>query len=495
MLNLQKSSSRLGDNKLLSSNQLLIRINGTLPEIETLGSAEKSERAAEIKQYGINTNTSCSLFASANEETGQIFHMLIDIGHGIVQSIQKGISDLGLNNLSSLSPSSSHSSIIVPDAVLITHSHEDHIAELPLLADKATSASKHLNIYCTSECRDQILAKYPQISSMIKNDQILFTLLQPSEDAQVGPFSVIPISSYHGENSPPGSVIYIVKLANRKVIVGWDFLSLPNVDENLLWNPDLAILGTQSYNPHPQTGMISVSEAFELIRRWNAKECYIVHYRGLLDFEEASNQWFRGPTKAMTTEELQKVIDTHLKIMGSGGKFRITVAKEGMIWDSNTSTSPIEKIEKIGDKLQESSDQNTSALTPQFIEIEGLQNYILRIESEPKADKLKVMIEDAVNRYNLEFDRPRRVESTNDSESEVIVAQGVKGMLAKGPDLRIEIAQRSENEYVINARASKGKKKNVFNDEILISNTDAEKLKTYIKENFRVYKPSIVAAK
>ena len=70
------------------------------------------------------------------------------------------------------------------------------------------------------------------------------------------------------------------------------------------------------------------------------------------------------------------------------------------------------KEEKMRKKLQESSDQNTSALTPQFIEIESLQNYIFKIESEPKADKLKVMIEDAVNRYNLEFNRPRRVEST-----------------------------------------------------------------------------------
>jgi hypothetical protein len=172
--------------------------------------------------------------------------------------------------------------------------------------------------------------------------------LQPGENFQIGPFSVMPISSYHGENSPPGSVVYIVKLANRKVIVGWDFLSLPNVDENLLWNPDLAILGTQSYNPHPQTGMISVSEAFELIRRWNAKECYIVHYRGLLDFEEASNQWFRGPTKAMTTDELQKVIDSNLKIISSEGRFRVTVAREGMIWDSKVSASQIEEkmIEK-----------------------------------------------------------------------------------------------------------------------------------------------------
>ena len=106
------------------------------------------------------------------------------------------------------------------------------------------------------------------------------------------------------------------------------------------------------------------------------------------------------------------------------------------------------------------------------------------------------MIEDAVNRYNLEFNRPRRVESTDDIESQVIVAQGVKGMLAKGPDLRIEIAPRSENEYAIKARASKGKKKNVFNDEILISNRDAERLNKYIRENFRVYNsPPTVTAK
>ena len=483
MLNVQQSSTPANNNKPISSDQLLIRINGTLPDLETLGSEEKSERAAEIKQYGINTNTSCSLFASANEETDKIFHMLIDSGHGIVQSIQKRIPDLRFNNLPS---SSSSTSITVPDAVLITHSHEDHIAELILLADKAIGSSKHLNVYCTSECRDQILTKYPQMSSMIKNNQVSFTMLQPGENFQVGPFSIMPISSYHGENSPPGCVIYVVKLATRKIIIGWDFLSLQNVDENLLWNPDLAILGTQSYNPHPQTGMISVSEAFELIIRWNVKECYIVHYRGLLDFEEASNQWFRGPTKAMTTDELQKVIDSNLKIISSEGRFRMTVAKEGMIWDSNTSTSPIE--DKMREKLQESSDQNTSALTPDFIEIESLQNYIFRIESEPKADKLKVMIEDAVNRYNLEFERPRKVESTDDSESEVIVAQAVKGMLAKGPDLRIEMAPRSENEYIIKAKASKGKK-NVFNDEILISNVDAQRLKKYIKDKFMVYKP------
>jgi hypothetical protein len=44
----------------LEQDQLLLRINGTLPDISTLGNEEKSERAAEVKQRGINTNTSCS---------------------------------------------------------------------------------------------------------------------------------------------------------------------------------------------------------------------------------------------------------------------------------------------------------------------------------------------------------------------------------------------------------------------------------------------------
>jgi hypothetical protein len=112
------------------------------------------------------------------------------------------------------------------------------------------------------------------------------------------------VCANHGDNSPSGSVIYIINYQDKKGIMGWDFLSLPNVDENLLWDPDLLVLGTLSYIPHPETGMISVSEAYFLVRKWNVKECYLVHYSGLKDFEESKNQWFRGPVKAMTTTEL-----------------------------------------------------------------------------------------------------------------------------------------------------------------------------------------------
>ena len=54
MLNIQQPSTPANNKKPLSSDQFLIRINGTLYDIETLGIEEKSERAAEIKRYGIN---------------------------------------------------------------------------------------------------------------------------------------------------------------------------------------------------------------------------------------------------------------------------------------------------------------------------------------------------------------------------------------------------------------------------------------------------------
>ena len=452
MLNSQASSA-----KKIIEGQLIVRINGTLPDISTLGSEEKSERAAEVKRQGIGTNTSCSLFAKI-ETDQKIFHMLVDIGQGIVKSIEKGTSDLGFK-----------SSSFIPDALLITHSHDDHIKELPILINKVDddNSSKNLKIFCTLECRDQVIKKFPQLSEKTTNsNRVSFNIVQPDQTFEVGPFSILPILADHGDNSPPGSVIYIVKLLDKKIIIGWDFLSLPNADPNLFWKPDLLILGTQSYNPHPQTGIVSVSDAYELVRRWNAKECYIVHYGGLLDFEEASNQWFRGPVKAMTTDELQRVIDEHLRITGDNGKFRITVAKEGMVW-----------TEKEG---QQSQIYDERIPIGKVLEIESLQKYILKIENENKDDRLKLEIEDRINRFNLEFAAPRKDRNSDN----VLLGQGVRGMMAKGPELRMEIIPKSNEEAcVVKIRVSRGKK-NVFQDEIFVNNSDAQRLKKYIKENF-----------
>lgn len=466
-------------------SQEIVRINGVLPDISILGDTEKSERASEVKRTGMTANTSCSIFVKNKTTTSsssittnnKVFHLLVDVGEGVVKSLEK-IDLSPYDDFNDLTTKSA--TIRLPDAMLITHSHDDHIKELPLLISKTNQQSRDLKIFCTKECRDQILSKFPDISKT-NNNKISFNVIQPNQSFEVGSISVIPILAYHGDNSPPGSVIYILKLQDRrKIIIGWDFLSLPDdVDQKLFWNPDLVILGTQSYNPHPETGLISVSDAFELVRRWNAKECFIVHYIGLMDFEDAKNQWFRGPTKAMNSEELQKTIDENLRVTGREGKFKITVAKEGMTWIAKSQEE--QKVKGLEQPRQLPSIGNV-------IEIESLQNYILRFEKEDRNDMLKLMIEDRINRYDLKFTSPH-IDSSND---DILYAQGEKEMFSKGPELKMEIvpSSSSSSESLDKVEASKVRinvfkgKKNIFKDDILLSRKDTEELRRYIRENF-----------
>jgi phosphoribosyl 1,2-cyclic phosphodiesterase len=436
-------------------HEIIVRINGTLPDLSIMG--DESERAEEVKKMELAANTSCSVFTKNTSGYGknEVFHLLVDIGEGVVKSLERGSA-----------ASVSESKILdIPSALLITHSHDDHIKELPVLVNK-TNKSDKLNVYCTKECHDQIINKFPEFRGTHSNAS--FNTIKPDETFQIGPFSVTPILAFHGENSPSGSVIYVVVTKGKKIIFGWDFVSLPTSDEFLLWNPDLLILGTQSYNPHPEeTGMISVTDAYLLVRRWNAKECYLVHYRGLTDFQESKNQWFRGPTKAMTTTELQKTVDSHLAVSGDSGRFKITVAKEGMIWAAKEAP-------------KYSDDENMPI--GNVIVIDGLNQYVCKIEKLNKENKLKVEVEDRINRYTLQFDRPRR-DKNND---QLIHGAPETAMLSRGPELRMELvtssAQVKEN-AVLKISAFKGKKY-VFQDDILINDIDARKLNKYFQENF-----------
>lgn len=467
--------------------QITVRINGTLPNFSSLGNEDESERSAEVKKQNMSSNTSCSIFLQ--NETNQIFHILFDIGQGVLHSIEKGVSDIGFKPSSSSTLSSSYStssplfpisasstttkspSQYLPDALLITHAHDDHIKELPILIDKVINSSKKLSVFCTSECYNQLTKTFPQISSPNTKNSVSFNIIQPNNPFNVGQFSITPVLANHGNDIPRGgAVIYIVNVSNKKIVIGWDFLSLGDLDEHLLWNPDLLILGTQTYNPHPETGMISVTDAYNIIRRWNAKECCLVHYSGLNDFEESKNQWFRGPIKPMTSEHLQKTINSSIPITG-GNEFKITVAKDGMLY--NLSDEEKENIQQYNSNNPVGTD----------LLIESLQKYVLKFEKDVKNDKLKLMIEDRINRFDLSFDKPRKDPHNNN----LLHAQGEKGMLATGPYLRMELIEANQAEEnssaIVRLNVFKGRK-GLFNDDIMLTDKDATILRKYIVENF-----------
>jgi hypothetical protein len=385
----------------MEGNAISVRINGVLPDV----------RATD-------ENTSISVFYGD-------YHLLIDAGGGVADSVRKGASENGHGD---------------PSAILVTHGQHEHVSDL---------ASFSAKIYCTSECADQIARELPQV------DRSRFVPVVSGQQFEAGPFSIVPVGADNAGDSPglPGSVIYIIQSAGKKVVAGWDFLKLTDADQKLLWNPDLAIFGAETYNEHPSTGMISVSQVYDLARRWNAKDCYVLHYSGEKDREDAKNQWHRGPEGPLPLEELQRVIDDHLRVSGQEGKFSIKVARQGAVWRPPVAA---EDGGPVGSK----------------IEVEALERYVFGLE---KIDKSKMVfsVEDSVNRLTSEFVNPKAGD-----EGSSLHADPLKGMMMKGPELNLVISGATVKVDVV-----KGKKP-VFAAEMSVSERDAKKLTRYIRENF-----------
>ena len=58
-------------------SDMIVRINGVLPEVSEIGSPDISKRAAEVFQSKVKVNTPCSLFAYKNSKKRSYFHILV----------------------------------------------------------------------------------------------------------------------------------------------------------------------------------------------------------------------------------------------------------------------------------------------------------------------------------------------------------------------------------------------------------------------------------
>lgn len=78
-----------------------------------------------------------------------------------------------------------------------------------------------------------------------------------------------------------------------------------------------------------------------------------------------------------------------------------------------------------------------SAPIGKVLEIESLQKYVLKIENLNRDHKLKLMVEDTVNRFNFEFVRP-----TKNGKKLFYMLERSEGTAVKDGSSAIRIAKR-----------------------------------------------------
>ena len=61
-MSLNRNTAVASDSQIDKKSQLLVRINGTMPDLTTIGDEEKSERASEVKRMDIATPTNLVLY-------------------------------------------------------------------------------------------------------------------------------------------------------------------------------------------------------------------------------------------------------------------------------------------------------------------------------------------------------------------------------------------------------------------------------------------------
>ncbi|MDR1329725.1 MAG: MBL fold metallo-hydrolase [Oscillospiraceae bacterium] len=119
-------------------------------------------------------------------------HILIDVGISL-RRVRSALFRVGLT----------------PDdigAVLVTHSHSDHINGIPALAERVRS-----RIYATSETLDIIVPNMPPRSEL--------ELISPGVEFSVRDMSVRAFATSH---DAPGSVGYAIEAAGRKFVLATD---------------------------------------------------------------------------------------------------------------------------------------------------------------------------------------------------------------------------------------------------------------------------------
>jgi glyoxylase-like metal-dependent hydrolase (beta-lactamase superfamily II) len=179
-------------------------------------------------------NASFSLVLSDHGEI--IGHVLVDAGHGTIQSLITGMNR-------------------IPDAICLTHAHMDHTLAVDWVVQsywRRYSGKRRYPVYATEPVYRFLVRSYPQLEELID-----FHRLMPGHTIPLGEpdlFKITPFPVYHGK-SAVGASMLLFETSYRKVLFTGDlFTPLPRrEDYEKLMEPDLLVVDCNNRFPWPRT--------------------------------------------------------------------------------------------------------------------------------------------------------------------------------------------------------------------------------------------------
>jgi glyoxylase-like metal-dependent hydrolase (beta-lactamase superfamily II) len=231
------------------------------------------------------------------QKGGHVSSLLSHVVDGRVR--QNILVDAGLGTIEGLADLGDESVWDAPLAVLITHGHIDHHAELMILAEiYCTRRGVHIHdvrpplpVYCTAATQRHLFRTHHY--GYTGGNSLRQHLIKPCRSLQLGIFTITPLAVDHFE----GAVIYVIEFggaARHKIVIGWDMTTLPLDHVGRLAGPSLALLEATTWSPlAAEIGHTSITDLvqsgflaqLQLVyqperQRYGA---YLVHYSGWED--------------------------------------------------------------------------------------------------------------------------------------------------------------------------------------------------------------------
>lgn len=230
------------------------------------------------------------------------------------------------------SPDLKYDSIEEFNALLITHSHTDHINGLDeLSAFRRSKRVDSIPTYATESAWAEIEKRFGYLVGNEGEGRLFIRRLAFPGVQLVGlQTPVMPFKVEHGPTAP-GAVGYIFQDRGKKVVYTGDFYDVPIWDERLK-GPDLLIMECNWFNEpmkQPKTSWhMSFQRAVSFIQSWDPKRVVLVHISHE-DFTRAPLNPLRRPGPR-NHAEWQTFVDQFKQQVGLGG-ITIEVAYDGMV--------------------------------------------------------------------------------------------------------------------------------------------------------------------